>query len=116
MVSVLPIPPPISTDSLSVPATDSDSPTDDSLKSPRWVRLSVSLFSQHVDVVETQMFATFIDNKIVSQWQDPDHSVKVFDMRNNAKGAEEDGDDHQKAVYEKLNNMDDIGKLDIMSL
>lgn len=83
-----------------------------SLRAPRWVTLSVSLFSQHVNIVETQMFATFIDNKIVSQWQDPDRGVKVFDLRNNVKAAEgNDEGGHQKAVYEKLNNIHKIGEL-----
>ncbi|XP_067950634.1 DENN domain-containing protein 5B-like isoform X2 [Watersipora subatra] len=54
--------------------------------------------------LETQMFATFIDNKIMSQWQDPDNAVKVFDLRNSAKVAEVGEDHQQKAIYEKLEN------------
>ncbi|KAJ1165792.1 hypothetical protein NDU88_006209 [Pleurodeles waltl] len=31
--------------------------------------------------IETQMFATFIDNKIMSQWEDKDPLLRVFDFR-----------------------------------
>ncbi|XP_041113198.1 DENN domain-containing protein 5B-like isoform X5 [Polyodon spathula] len=31
--------------------------------------------------IETQMFATFIDNKIMSQWEDKEPLLKVFDSR-----------------------------------
>ncbi|XP_078529899.1 DENN domain-containing protein 5B isoform X2 [Lissotriton helveticus] len=31
--------------------------------------------------IETQMFATFIDNKIMSQWEDKDPLLRVFDCR-----------------------------------
>ncbi|XP_043944090.1 DENN domain-containing protein 5B-like isoform X2 [Protopterus annectens] len=31
--------------------------------------------------IETQMFATFIDNKIMSQWEEKDPLLKVFDSR-----------------------------------
>ncbi|KAM6153927.1 DENN domain-containing protein 5B isoform 2-T2 [Erethizon dorsatum] len=31
--------------------------------------------------IETQMFATFIDNKIMSQWEEKDHLLRVFDSR-----------------------------------
>ncbi|XP_028673631.1 DENN domain-containing protein 5B isoform X4 [Erpetoichthys calabaricus] len=31
--------------------------------------------------IETQMFATFIDNKIMSQWEDKDPMLRVFDSR-----------------------------------
>ncbi|XP_054716974.1 DENN domain-containing protein 5A-like [Uloborus diversus] len=31
--------------------------------------------------IETQMFATLIDNKIVSLWEEPDPYLKLFDMR-----------------------------------
>lgn len=90
----------------------STSPADGGATCARWVRLSVSLFTHHVDVVETQMFATFIDNKIMSQWQEPEQCVKVFDLRNNAKVATEDTeDDPQKAVYKKLDSLEGIGKL-----
>ena len=82
-------------------------------KSPRWVTLRCSLFSRHVDVVETQMFATFIDNKIVSQWQDPDQSVKVFDLRNNVKVNEDGEEEQQKAVYDRFKGMDEIGMLNL---
>lgn len=87
-----------------------DSPDSGTSRSPRWVRLSVSLFSQHVDVLETQMFATFIDNKIMSQWQDPDKSVKVFDLRNNVKVEGEGEEDHQKATYERFKGLAQVGK------
>jgi len=56
------------------------------------------------------MFASFIDNKIVSQWQHPDRGVKVFDISNKVKVTEENVDDHQKAVYEKLDNIELIGE------
>lgn len=31
--------------------------------------------------IETQMFATFIDNKIMSQWEDKEPLLRVFDAR-----------------------------------
>ncbi|XP_077196027.1 DENN domain-containing protein 5B isoform X2 [Paroedura picta] len=31
--------------------------------------------------IETQMFATFIDNKIMSQWEEKDPFLRVFDLR-----------------------------------
>lgn len=31
--------------------------------------------------IETQMFATFIDNKIISQWEEKDPFLRVFDSR-----------------------------------
>lgn len=31
--------------------------------------------------IETQMFATFIDNKIMSQWEEKDSLLRVFDSR-----------------------------------
>lgn len=31
--------------------------------------------------IETQMFATFIDNKIMSQWEEKDPLLRVFDSR-----------------------------------
>lgn len=31
--------------------------------------------------IETQMFATFIDNKIMSQWEEKDPFLRVFDSR-----------------------------------
>lgn len=31
--------------------------------------------------IETQMFATFIDNKIMSQWEEKDPLLRVFDFR-----------------------------------
>lgn len=31
--------------------------------------------------IETQMFVTLIDNKIVSQWEEPDPYLKIFDAR-----------------------------------
>ncbi|XP_064490137.1 DENN domain-containing protein 5B-like isoform X2 [Ornithodoros turicata] len=31
--------------------------------------------------IETQMFASFIDNKILSHWEDPDPHLKIFDNR-----------------------------------
>lgn len=79
----------------------------------RWVRLSVTLFTQHVDILETQMFATFIDHKIMSQWQNPDHSVRVFDLRNNVKADdsnESSGEEHQKAAYEKCDTIEETGR------
>lgn len=78
----------------------------------RWVRLSVSLFSQHVDILETQMFATFIDHKIMSQWQNPDHSVRVFDLRNNVKvdeSNESSAEEQQKTSYERCDTIEDTG-------
>lgn len=31
--------------------------------------------------IETQMFATFIDNKILSQWEEKEPLLRVFDKR-----------------------------------
>lgn len=31
--------------------------------------------------IETQMFATFIDNKVMSQWEEKDPLLSVFDTR-----------------------------------
>lgn len=31
--------------------------------------------------IETQMFATFIDNKIMSQWEEKEPLLRVFDAR-----------------------------------
>ena len=31
--------------------------------------------------IESQMFATFIDNKIIAQWEEPDPNTRIFDMR-----------------------------------
>ena len=47
----------------------------------------------------------------MSQWQDPDNAVKVFDLRNSAKVAEVGEDHQQKAIYEKLENTAAIGEL-----
>lgn len=80
---------------------------------PRWVRLSVSLFTQHVDILETQMFATFIDHKIMSQWQDPEQSIRVFDLRNNAKvgsGHDSSGSDSERTSYDRCMSLDATGK------
>jgi len=52
------------------------------------------------------MFATFIDNKIISQWQDPEVGVRVFDMRNKVKATSED---HQRAVYDRAANLAETG-------
>ena len=31
--------------------------------------------------IETQMFATLIDNKIISQWEECDHALRIFEAR-----------------------------------
>lgn len=81
---------------------------------PRWVRLSISLFTHHVDIIETQMFATFIDHKIMSQWQDPEQSIRVFDLRNNANvSSTQDGSgssDSERTSYDRYTDFDAIGK------
>lgn len=79
----------------------------------RWVRLSITLFTQHVDILETQMFATFVDHKIMSQWMDPEQSIKVFDTRNlkASDSPENSNEDQLRTSYEKCDTLEETGKL-----
>ncbi|KAG8182527.1 hypothetical protein JTE90_002064 [Oedothorax gibbosus] len=51
--------------------------------------------------IETQMFATFIDNKIVSLWEEPDAYLKLFDARMRLLNGEHCGDGVRVTTYER---------------
>ncbi|GIY06237.1 hypothetical protein CEXT_746382 [Caerostris extrusa] len=51
--------------------------------------------------IETQMFATFIDNKIVSLWEEPDPYLKLFDARMRLLNGEHCGDGVRVTTYER---------------
>jgi len=43
--------------------------------------------------IETQMFTSFIDNKIIAQWEEPDLNLRLFELR--LKTLKEDQGDHR---------------------
>ncbi|XP_015910435.1 DENN domain-containing protein 5A isoform X2 [Parasteatoda tepidariorum] len=73
--------------------------------------------------IETQMFATFIDNKIVSLWEDPDPYLKLFDARMRLLQGEHCGDGVRVTTYERCTTYQEtesqierrISKVDIVA-
>lgn len=68
--------------------------------------------------LETQMFATLIDNKIMSQWEEPDLSVSLLDLRlaalhsksaaaeaDSGAGINQPGHTYVKASYEETETL-----------
>ncbi|XP_052088429.1 DENN domain-containing protein 5B-like isoform X1 [Mytilus californianus] len=58
---------------------------------------------------ETQMFATFIDNKILSLWEDPEPSLRIFDGR--LKLMKEQVGEHVRHTYAPCNTIEDTENL-----
>ena len=60
--------------------------------------------------LETQMFATFIDNKILSQWEEIDPNLKVFDIRVKTLRDECDANTHRMDSYTPCSKIRDTGE------
>ena len=60
--------------------------------------------------LETQMFATFIDNKILSQWEEIDPNLKVFDIRVKTLRDECDANTHRMDSYTPCCKIRDTGE------
>ena len=57
--------------------------------------------------IETQMFATFIDNKIIAQWEDSDPNVRIYDAR--LRNFRERPGDHRFAQHHRHSMCRDTG-------
>jgi hypothetical protein len=57
---------------------------------------------------ETQMFATYVDNKILSLWEDPEPNLRVFDGR--LKLLKESVGEHISHTYAPCTTIEDTGK------
>ena len=60
--------------------------------------------------LETQMFATFIDNKTLSQWEEMDPNLRVFDSRVKALREECDTTTHRMDSYTPCSKIKETGK------
>ena len=58
---------------------------------------------------ETQMFTTFIDNKIASQWEEIDPYLCVFDMR--IKSIQESGGEGHRFRFQPCNWIEETGNV-----
>lgn len=58
--------------------------------------------------LESQSFTTFIDNKIIAQWEDPDRYLSVFEAR--LRTFKEDQGDQRLQRYHKTSSVQNSGK------
>ncbi|KAM4670452.1 DENN domain-containing protein 5B isoform 1-T1 [Amazona ochrocephala] len=67
--------------------------------------------------IETQMFATFIDNKIISQWEEKDPFLRVFDSRiEKIKLYNVRAPALRTSNYQKCSTLKEAGRLSIQRL
>ncbi|KAM9029634.1 DENN domain-containing protein 5B isoform 2-T2 [Ara ararauna] len=67
--------------------------------------------------IETQMFATFIDNKIISQWEEKDPFLRVFDSRiEKIKLYNVRAPALRTSNYQKCSTLKEAGQLSIQRL
>ena len=59
--------------------------------------------------IETQMFTTFIDNKIIAQWEEPDPNLRIFEAR--LRNFRERPGDHRFAQHHRYSMCRDTGKI-----
>jgi hypothetical protein len=59
--------------------------------------------------LETQMFTSYIDSKIMSQWEDPEPSLRLFEAR--MKAIKEQNGELRTHQYCRCTNIRDSGKL-----
>ncbi|XP_034636136.1 DENN domain-containing protein 5B isoform X4 [Trachemys scripta elegans] len=67
--------------------------------------------------IETQMFATFIDNKIMSQWEEKDPFLRVFDSRiEKIRLYNVRAPALRTSIYQKCSTLKEAGRLSIQRL
>lgn len=67
--------------------------------------------------IETQMFATFIDNKIMSQWEEKDPLLRVFDSRiEKIRLYNVRAPTLRTSIYQKCSTLKEAGTFSVLAL